>query len=353
MKILVTGAGGLIGSETCRFYLERGAKVRGVDNNMRKYFFGKGGDTSNNISALKKEYKKFSNQAIDIRNRDAILNLFKNHGPFDLIIHTAAQPSHDWAAREPFTDFDVNANGTLNLLEAFRQHSPKGVFIFTSTNKVYGDNPNNAALIETKTRYDYAPKQTLLGVSSKGIDEQMSLDRCKHSLFGASKAAADIMVQEYGKYFGLKTGVFRGGCLTGPQHSAVELHGFLTYIVDCAFKKKPYKIFGYKGKQVRDHIHSIDVVRAFDCFFKNPKNGEVYNIGGTKQNSASILEVIEILKKDFGLELNYKYAGQNRIGDHICYYTNMSKFMKDYPGWKRTKSLKEIIREIVEKKRKN
>jgi len=349
-KILITGSGGLIGYESCKFFLKKGHPVFGIDNNLRSYFFGKGGDISGNIEFLKK-FENFKNFDFDLRNRDKLKEFFQEKGPFDLIIHTAAQPSHDWAMKEPFTDFDVNAVSTLNLLESFRQFSSKGVFIFTSTNKVYGDNPNKANLIETETRFDYSKNQKLLGISTKGIDENMSLDHCKHSLFGASKAAADILCQEYGKYFGLKVGVFRGGCLTGPQHSAVELHGFLVYLVECALKNKHYTIFGYKGKQVRDQIHSYDVVRAFEEFYKDPKKGKVYNLGGTKKNSASIIEIIEILKSEFGLKLDYSYSKDARIGDHICYYTDMSKFQKEYPNWKITKNLREIISEIIEYKK--
>jgi len=351
MKVLITGSGGLIGSEASKFYLEKGQEVMGIDNNMRKYFFGEGGDVSKNLESLK-NYKQFKNFHLDLRDRAEVLHFFQEHAPFDLIIHTAAQPSHDWAAKEPFTDFDVNIGATMNLLESFRIYSPEGTFIFTSTNKVYGDNPNKVNLKEEALRYDYAPEQVITGVSSEGINENMSLDSCKHSIFGANKLAADILAQEYGKYFNLNVGVFRGGCLTGPQHSAVELHGFLAYIIDCAVNKKPYKLFGYKGKQVRDQIHSFDVVNAFWHFYKNPKKGEVYNIGGTKINAASILEIIEILEKDFDLKLNFSYSEINRIGDHICYYTDMGKFKKDFPEWKIKNNLRDIISEIVKKKTK-
>ena len=351
-KILVTGSGGLIGSESCRFFLDNGAEVIGIDNNMRRYFFGEGGDTTRNIAEIKRDYnQRFENHSLDLREREEVLGLFVREGPFDAVVHTAAQPSHDWAAKEPFTDFDVNAVATLNLLEAFRKHSNRGTFIFTSTNKVYGDNPNKVTLIETPTRFDYSPNQELQGVSSEGINEAMSLDHCKHSLFGASKVAADILAQEFGRYFGLNVGIFRGGCLTGPQHSAVELHGFLAYIVDCALKKKPYNIFGYKGKQVRDQIHSSDVVNAFWHFMQNPRQGEAYNLGGCKQNAASILEVIDILKADFGLNLDHIYVDRNRIGDHICYYTDMTKFKGDYPQWKISKDLRTIIGEIIDRKK--
>lgn len=349
-KALVTGSGGLIGYDSCRFLLDKGFEVAGIDNNLRKYFFGEKGDTAKNVEKLESNYSKFKNYNLDIRDRQSIPSFFRENGDFELIIHTAAQPSHDWAAKEPFTDFDVNANGTLNMLESFRLYSPKGVFISMSTNKVYGDNPNKLNLIETETRYDYAESQTMPGITHEGINEEMSLDHCKHSLFGASKAAADILAQEYGRYFGLNIGIFRGGCLTGPQHAAVELHGFLTYIIDCAVKGEHYKIFGYKGKQVRDQIHSIDVANAFWEFYQNPKKGEAYNLGGCKQNSASVIEIINSLDKDFGIKLNHSYIDKNRIGDHICYYSDMSKFQSHFPGWRLTKSINEIIQDIVGEK---
>lgn len=347
MKVLVTGAGGLIGSETAKFYSEKGASVVGIDNNMRRYFFGEGGSVSDNLNHLKAKSNQFKNHGIDIRDRAAVVEIYKKDGPFDLVVHTAAQPSHDWAAREPMTDFDINAVGSLNVLEGFRLYSPKGVFIFTSTNKVYGDKPNEVALTELDKRHDYDKNQTLAGVSSHGISERMSVDSVTHSVFGASKLAADVLSQEYGRYFGLKIGIFRGGCLTGPQHAAVELHGFLAYIVHCAVLGKPYTIFGYKGKQVRDQIHSKDVVTAFEEFRKKPGQGVVYNLGGGKQNSASVLEVIDILKDRFSLNLNYALKDQNRIGDHICYYSDMRKFKKDYPNWKMKYGLVDIIKELI------
>ena len=347
-KVLITGSGGLIGYESTKFFLDKGWEVAGIDNNMRSYFFGEKGDTKNNIKHLIKQNKNYNHINLDIRNREEILGLFKENGPFHLIIHTAAQPSHNWAAKEPFTDFDVNALGTLNLLEAFRLHSNEGVFIFTSTNKVYGDRPNKVNLIETESRYDFAKNQNELGVSTKGVSEEMSIDNSTHSIFGSSKVAADVLAQEYGKYFGLNIGIFRGGCLTGPQHSAVELHGFLAYIVKCAKEGKQYTIFGYKGKQVRDQIHSKDVVSAFWEFYKNPKKGDVYNLGGGKENAASIIEIIDILKTEFGLKLNYTYSDENRIGDHICYYTDLTKLKSDYPEWKIKIPIKEIIKEIIE-----
>lgn len=351
MKVLITGAGGLIGYESARFFLEKDAEVVGVENNMRRYFFGEGGDVTGNIASLEGLKAKFKNLAIDIRNRQAILDVYKKDGPFDLIIHAAAQPSHDWAKKEPFTDFDVNAAATLNLLEGFRLYSGEGVFIFVSTNKVYGDTPNKVELAENKKRYDYSAQQSIQGVSEKGINEEMTIDGSTHSLFGASKAAADLVAQEYGRYFDLKVGIFRGGCLTGPQHSAVELHGYLTYIIDCAVNNKPYTVFGYKGKQVRDQIHSKDVASAFYEFYKKPGQGAVYNIGGCRENSISILETIDILKKDFGLKLNYTYVDQNRVGDHICYYSDMTKFKRDYPAWDIRIKLHDIIEEIVKSRR--
>ncbi|MBU0570920.1 MAG: NAD-dependent epimerase/dehydratase family protein [Candidatus Omnitrophica bacterium] len=347
MKVLVTGAGGLIGYESSKFFLGLSAEVTGIDNNMRKYFFGDSGDVSGNIENLISTGRAFNNLGADIRSRDAVLGIFRERGPFDLVIHTAAQPSHDWAAKEPFTDFDINAVGTLNLLEAFRLYSPRSVFIFVSTNKVYGDTPNKAALIELEDRYDYADDQEIEGISTKGVSERLTIDDSTHSLFGASKAAADLIAQEYGRYFGLNVGIFRGGCLTGPQHSAVELHGFLTYIVDCAVKNRPYTIFGCKGKQVRDQIHSRDVVSAFHEFYKKPGKGVVYNIGGCKQNAASILEIIAILKRDFGLKLDHTYVDQARTGDHICYYSDMAKFKKDYPRWSIQNTLRDIVEEII------
>jgi CDP-paratose 2-epimerase len=351
MKVLVTGAGGLIGYEAVKLFLEKDADVTGIDNNMRRYFFGEDGDTTGNIDFLNSLDGKFTNCSIDLRDRDGVLKLFEEKGPFDLVIHAAAQPSHDWAAKEPFTDFDINAGGTINLLESFRLFSSEGVFIYVSTNKVYGDGPNAVEMVELDKRFDYAEKQKVVGITTEGINEEFSIDNSTHSLFGASKAAADIIAQEYGKYFDLNVGVFRGGCLTGPQHSAVELHGFLAYIINCAVEDRPYTIFGYKGKQVRDQIHSRDVVNAFYEFYKNPGKGVVYNIGGCQRNAASILEVIDILAADFGLNLKYTYSENNRIGDHICYYSDMSKFRNEYPGWKQEYSLHDIITEIVKIKR--
>ena len=356
-KGLVIGAGGLIGSEAARFLLDEGHEVSGVDNNMRSYFFGTKGDTSGVIKEIGKKYlSSFIHHNVDIRNNEAVNNVFKEHGPFDIIIHTAAQPSHDWAVKEPQTDFGVNAVGTINLLEALRQHSPEATFIFTSTNKVYGDAPNDIPMREEDTRWEYDLEakferpELKIGVSEKGINEKMTIDQSTHSIFGASKVAADVMVQEYGKYFKLNTGVFRGGCLTGPQHAGVELHGFLSYIIDCAVKGNPYTIFGYKGKQVRDQIHSKDVMNAFWNFHQNPRQGEAYNLGGGKQNSASVLEIIDMLKENQGLILNHSYNPENRIGDHVCYYSDMGKFSSHYSGWKLTKDLPGIVNDIVKEK---
>lgn len=314
MKIVVTGSSGLIGSEAVRYFGTRGHKIIGVDCNLRKFFFGAEGDTTWNLKLLKDLPISFNNHEIDIRNRGAVLDLYKNEKP-DATIHCAAQPSHDLAAKMPFEDFDTNAAGTINLLEANRRYSLDSPFLFTSTNKVYGDAPNELKLIETSTRWDYADSRY-----ANGIAEDFRIDRTKHSLFGASKVAADIMTQEYGKYFNMPTVCFRGGCLTGPSHSGVELHGFLQYIVKCAIINKPYTIFGYKGKQVRDQIHSEDVVRAFEQFIENPRAGEVYNLGGGRDNSASILEVIALIE---GL-----------IKSH-------------YPKWNITHSLHSIVEEII------
>ena len=342
MNILITGSGGLIGGEACRHWLTKHARVHGIDNNCRRQFFGSQGDVTPVINSLK-ENKNYTHHNIDIRDREAILDLFVDVRP-DVIIHCAAQPSHDKAAAIPFDDFDVNAVGTINLLEASRRLDHDDlVFIHMSTNKVYGDAPNKLGLCESDKRYDYANENFTLGIS-----ESLSIDNCLHSLFGASKVAADIVAQEYGRYFGMNIGIFRGGCLTGPQHAGVELHGFLSYIVKCAISKKPYTIFGYKGKQVRDQIHCTDVISAFECFIKNPKQGEVYNIGGCKQNSASILEIIDILRNDHNLNLNYTTIDKNRVGDHICYYTDMTKFMSDFPTWTIEYSLNDIIKEIVD-----
>jgi CDP-paratose 2-epimerase len=342
MRVLVTGSNGLIGSEAVVYFDKIGAEVVGVDNNMRSVFFGPDGDTRWNQRRLETTVKRFTHKELDIRNREAVLALLRDE-PFDLIVHCAAQPSHDLAARMPFEDFDVNAGGTLNLLEALRRHRPETVLAFTSTNKVYGDAPNEIPLKELETRWEYERPEDWNGVS-----EACRIDRCLHSLFGASKVAADVMAQEYGKYFGLKVGIFRGGCLTGPQHSGVELHGFLSYLVKCALTGKTYRIYGYKGKQVRDNIHANDVLRAIHRFFEAPRPGEAYNIGGGRENSCSILEAAELVRELSGARLTTEYVDTPRRGDHICYISDLAKLRNDYPGWKVEISLRQILQEIID-----
>lgn len=339
--VLVTGSSGLIGSEAVTFFDAMDFEVTGVDNNMRATFFGEKGDTSWNRQRLESQCRRFRHQQIDIRDRSAVLDLFAT-GRFDLIIHAAAQPSHDLAASIPFDDFDVNAVGTLNLLEACRRHTPEAVFIFMSTNKVYGDGPNRLPLIEQETRWDFSDP-----ADANGVAESFSIDHCLHSLFGASKVAADVMTQEYGRYFGMKTGVFRGGCLTGPAHSGVELHGFLSFLVAQALREAPYTIFGYKGKQVRDQIHSYDVINAFWHFAQNPRPGEVYNLGGGKQNAASLLECVDLIAEASGKRPALTYSEQNRTGDHICYYSDLRKLKSHFPNWNLKYSLPEIVEEMV------
>jgi CDP-paratose 2-epimerase len=337
MKVLVTGSSGLIGSEAVRYFDARGARVYGIDNNLRADFFGPEGDTTWNLRRLQATCRRFEHRALDIRDRAAMLQTCVDLRP-DLIIHCAAQPSHDLAKSRPFDDFDVNAVGTLNLLEATRRHAPEAVFILMSTNKVYGDAPNELPLVERPTRYDYARPEDY-----NGIREDCRIDRCLHSLFGASKVAADIMTQEYGRYFGLKTGVFRGGCLTGPNHSAVQLHGFLAYVVRVAQRGEPYTIIGYKGKQVRDQIHSADVVRAFEAFYENPRPGEVYNLGGGRDNAASVLELLDRVEQLTGRKIARRYVDQPRLGDHLCYITDLTKFRRHYPGWDLSYDLDAIL----------
>jgi len=340
MRVLVTGAGGLIGSEAVRFF-QKNYLVWGIDNDMRSVFFGPQGSVKSTIEDLQK-LDGYVHLWSDISDEDQMSSIFKKIRP-DIIIHCAAQPSHDKAASIPLLDFKVNAFGTLNLLEATRKYcNSDAIFIHMSTNKVYGDRPNNLDLIESDLRYDFLDERF-----SHGIDESLSIDQCMHSLFGASKVSADVIAQEYGKYFGLNTGIFRGGCLTGPKHAGVELHGFLSYIIKCAIHERPYVIFGYKGKQVRDQIHSSDVINAFQCFIENPRQGEVYNIGGGKENSASILEVINTIEDISGHRLSYSISDTNRAGDHICYYTNLSKLKSHFPRWKITISLREIVEEII------
>jgi len=342
---LITGSAGLIGSEAVSFFIEKGFDVVGIDNNLRKYFFGQDGSILWNLKRLKSAHKNYRHYSIDIRSESQVNKVFKKFGrEISLIIHAAAQPSHDWAAREPLTDFGVNAQGTLALLEAYRKFSPHAVFIFTSTNKVYGDRPNSLPLVELEKRYELPEGHPY----HNGIDENMSIDNCLHSVFGASKAAADLMVQEYGRYFGLKTAIFRGGCLTGPAHSGAELHGFLSYFVKCAVTGRKYLIYGYKGKQVRDNIHSYDLVNAFYHFFQSPRSAEVYNIGGGRFANISILETIGLCQRLTGKELDYEYIDRNRIGDHIWWISDVSKFKSHYPSWNYKFGIEETIRQIYE-----
>lgn len=342
---IVTGSSGLIGSETVRFMHEKGLDIVGIDNNMRKYFFGDDGSTEWNTKELAKSLPRFKQEGADIRDWDAISKIFKAYGTsISAVIHTAAQPSHDWAAKEPFTDFTVNANGTLVMLEATRQFAPDATFIFTSTNKVYGDTPNSLNLIEKEKRWELDPNHRW---SKEGIDESMSIDDSKHSVFGASKVAADVMTQEYGRYFGLKTGTFRGGCLTGPAHSGAELHGFLAYLVKCALTDRPYRIFGYKGKQVRDNIHSYDLVTCFWEFMQNPRPGSVYNIGGSRHSNCSMIEAIDMVEEFGGKRLKYELLDDARAGDHIWWISDVRKFQRDYPNWNYRFSIRDIIRDIV------
>jgi len=342
MKVLVTGSSGLIGSEVALFLAERGCSIHGVDNNQRAIFFGPQGDTRWNQSRLAEAIPGYTHHELDIRDRQAVLDLLASVRP-DAIVHTAAQPSHDRAAAIPFDDFDTNAVGTLNLLEAARRSCPEAPFAHMSTNKVYGDRPNSIALSERETRWDYADPDY-----ENGIAEDFSIDQSKHSLFGASKVAADVMVQEYGRYFNMPTCCLRGGCLTGPNHSGVELHGFLSYLVKCNLEGREYKVFGYKGKQVRDNIHSEDVARFIWEFLNAPRVAEVYNIGGGKGNSCSILEAFALAEKFSGKKQVYSYVEENRIGDHICYYSDLRKMRAHYPVWDITVSLEETVRQIVE-----
>ncbi len=346
--VIVTGSCGLIGSETVSFFAEKGFDVVGIDNNLRRAFFGEDGSIIWNQKRLQKKYKKYKHYSIDIRRENQIVKIFKKYASeIALIIHAAAQPSHDWAVKDPMVDFGVNSFGTLVLLEATRKFSPKSVFIFASTNKVYGDIPNRLPLVEKEKRFELPVDHQYY----QGIDESMSIDNCLHSLFGASKASADIMTQEYGRYFGLKTGIFRAGCLTGPAHSGVELHGFLSYLVKCAATGRRYKIFGYKGKQVRDNLHSFDLVNAFYHYFQHPRCAEVYNIGGGRFANISILEAIEFCQKLSGKEFNYEYIDENRIGDHLWWISDVSKFKSHYPSWNHKYSIEESIKQIYEAKR--
>lgn len=343
MRILVTGSSGLIGSEMVSYFDPRSQTIIGLDNNMRADFFGPEGDTQWNLQRLRNTTQHFRHYSLDIRDRPGLVAVFKSEGPFDLIVHCAAQPSHDLAARRPFDDFDVNAVGTMNLLETTRQYSPESVFVLMSTNKVYGDAPNELPLKELPERWDYARPEDY-----QGIAEDMRIDRSKHSILGASKVAADILTQEYGRYFGMKTHCLRAGCLTGPNHSGVELHGFLSYLVKTQLMGQTYRIYGYKGKQVRDNIHSYDVARAIEEIAKNPGCAEVYNLGGGRTNSCSILEAFASVEELSGRKMRYEYVDQAREGDHICYISNMERFRAHYPYWEMVKSLEEILQEIID-----
>lgn len=343
--IIVTGSAGLIGSETVRQFAKQGYHVVGIDNDMRQYFFGKEATTTWQVTRLKEESQSYEHFDFDIRDNNAVQHLFDRYNiDIKMVVHTAAQPSHDWAAREPLTDFSINATGTLNLLEATRQHAPAAVFVFLSTNKVYGDKPNTLPLIEQETRWEIAPHHPF----AQGINETMSIDQSTHSLFGVSKAAADIMVQEYGRYFKMNTVCFRGGCLTGPNHSGAQLHGFLAYLMKCTVTGAPYTVFGYKGKQVRDNIHSLDLVSAIECVFKNPRQGEVYNIGGGQRSNCSMLEAIALCEEIAGQKLNWRYSDQNRIGDHIWYISDLNRFKTHYPNWKITYDIRRILEDIYQ-----
>jgi CDP-paratose 2-epimerase len=341
MKMIVTGAGGLIGSEVVSYFARRADSIIGIDNNMRADFFGSEGDTVWNVRRLESLYPNFKNHAIDIRDRATVFALFQQTA-IDVVVHCAAQPSHDLAAARPLDDFDVNAVGTINLLEACRQYRSEALFAHLSTNKVYGDAPNYLPLVELDKRYDFARFEDY-----NGIREDFTIDHSKHSIFGASKVAADIMVQEYGKYFDMKTVCYRGGCLTGPNHAGVELHGFLNYLIKVNIQGGVYKIFGYKGKQVRDNIHSLDVARAIDCYIQNPSPGEVYNLGGGRANSCSILEAFDMVESITGKKMNYEYVDKNREGDHICYISDLSKLKREYPDWDISIGLERIFDEIA------
>lgn len=342
-KLLVTGSGGLIGSEAVRFFCSKDFEVTGIDNDMRAKFFGAEASTNWNVELLKKNFPNYKHISMDIRDEKGMDQLFSKE-KFDFIIHCAAQPSHDWAAKEPPTDFTVNANGTLNMLENFRKHCPEATFIFTSTNKVYGDTPNRLPIVELEKRYELPKEHKFY----KGIDESMSIDNSTHSLFGVSKVAADLLVQEYGKYFHLKTSIFRGGCLTGPMHSSTQLHGFLAYLAKCIKTGQKYTIFGYKGKQVRDNIHSSDLINAFYSVYKRPREGEVYNIGGARHSNISMLEAIEEIEHLTGKKAITEYKDQNRIGDHIWYISDVGKFKRHYPDWDFKYDGHKILKDICE-----
>jgi CDP-paratose 2-epimerase len=342
---IVTGSGGLIGSESVRFFAAEGYQVIGLENDMRAYFFGPEASTAPVTAQLESDLPEFRSLEIDLRDAEGVERVFEGHaGGIELIVHTAAQPSHDWAAREPQTDFAVNANGTLNVLEAARMHTPDATFIFASTNKVYGDRPNDLPLVENESRLELPREHRWYG----GIDTSMPLDRCTHSLFGVSKAAADLAVQEYGRYFQMPTVCFRGGCLTGPQHAGAQLHGFLAYLIRCAVTETPYTVFGYGGKQVRDNIHAHDVVRAFAAFHAEPRQAAVYNLGGGRASNVSMLEAISLCNEITGRSLDWTLDERARVGDHRWWVSDLDEFRADYPGWDLTRGIEEIMREIYE-----
>ncbi|HMO84175.1 MAG TPA: NAD-dependent epimerase/dehydratase family protein [Lacipirellulaceae bacterium] len=343
---IVTGSAGLIGSEAAQYFAEQGMDVVGIDNDMRRHFFGDEASTCWNRTRLERELgSRYAHEHLDIRDDAALDRIFARYGDaVELVIHTAAQPSHDWAARDPKTDFSVNAVGTLNLLEATRQHAPRAVFIFTSTNKVYGDAPNRLPLVECATRWEIEANHPY----AAGIDEELPIDQSLHSLFGASKAAADLLVQEYGRYFDMPTACFRGGCLTGPSHSGTQLHGFLAYLMKCVVLGQPYSVFGHQGKQVRDNIHSYDLIRAFDAFYRSPRSGAVYNIGGGRGSNCSMLEAIGLCEQIAGREISWNYVEQSRAGDHIWYISNLTRFQTEYPQWQLEYDVPEILQEIYE-----
>ena len=344
--VIVTGSGGLVGSESARLFAERGWDVVGMDNDMRARFFGAEASIAQNLARLESDVPKYQHEPLDIRDRDGVDRLFARYGKsIGAVIHAAAQPSHDWAAREPHTDFSVNAVGTLNMLEAARAHAPQAPFVFVSTNKVYGDTPNRLPLVEQATRYSVAPGHAF---AANGIDESMSIDHTLHSLFGASKAAADLLVQEYGRYFGMRTVAFRGGCLTGPAHAGAELHGFLAYLVKACAEGRPYRVFGYKAKQVRDNLHARDLVEAFWSFVQAPRSGEAYNMGGGNTSNCSMLEAIEISQRHVGRKLDWTYQEEARVGDHIWWISDTAKFRSHYPEWKVTYDVDAIVAEIAD-----
>ncbi len=345
--VIITGSAGLIGAEAARLFASKGHDIVGIDNDMRAHFFGESASTAWSRNALQERLgSRYAHFDADIRDKDGIENIFRERGSdVVVVIHTAAQPSHDWAAKDPHTDFTVNANGTLTVLEAARRFAPSAPFIFTSTNKVYGDTPNRLPLVRLEKRWEVDPSHPY---SEHGIDESMSIDESLHSIFGASKVAADVLVQEYGRYFGMKTAVFRGGCLTGPGHSGAQLHGFLAYLMKCAVRKDPYTVFGYEGLQVRDNIHSYDLVSAFYEFAQAPRSGEVYNMGGSRYANCSMIEAIELCEKITGNMVDYRYEGDNRVGDHIWYISDVRKFQYHYPNWKYTKNLEQMLVDIFE-----